>query len=106
LSGLDLGVDFGDIKQPLNQWIDAHWDHAFLLNDRDQTLICALQTIPESKLYCFPGRNPSAEVMAATLFHVLQDKLGCDLQRVRIWEGNQYAEYAPDEERSDVGVRS
>lgn len=101
-----LAVDFGDIKRPLKDWIDAHWDHAFLANDRDEALVCALQTIPESKLYCFPGLNPSAEVMARALFCVMQDELGGDLLRVRIWEAGYYADYVPDDGPSREGTRS
>ena len=96
LDDIGIAIDFGDIKRPLKRWIDTNWDHAFLLNDRDESLICALQTIPESKLYCFPSRNPSAEVMALTLYHVMRRELGCDSLRVRIWEGSQYADYIPD----------
>ena len=104
LDDLGLAVDFGDIKRPLKHWIDTNWDHAFLLNDRDQSLIGALQTIPESKLYCFPGRNPSAEVMAFTLYRVMSLELGGDLLRVRVWEGSQYADYIPDSHDGEEGA--
>ena len=97
LDGLGLAVDFGDIKRPLKEWIDTHWDHAFLANDRDDALICALRALPESKLYCFPGLNPSAEVMAQTLFCVMHEVLGGSLIRVRIWESAQYADYVPED---------
>lgn len=97
LDDLGLAIDFGEIKKPLKRWIDAHWDHAFLLNDRDDLLREALQAIPESKLYCFPGLNPSAEVMAQTLFCLMRAELGKSLLRVRIWEGGQYADYFPGE---------
>jgi 6-pyruvoyltetrahydropterin/6-carboxytetrahydropterin synthase len=96
LDSLGLAIDFGDVKQPLKRWIDEQWDHAFLLNSKDDALVCALRAVPESKLYCFPARNPSAEVMAETLFYALQGPLQNSLQSVRIWEGNQYAEYLPD----------
>ena len=104
LDDLGLAVDFGDIKRPLKNWIDTNWDHAFLLNDRDQSLIGALQTIPESKLYCFPDRNPSAEAMAFTLYGVMSLELGCDLLRVRIWEAGQYADYIPDTHHGQEGA--
>ena len=97
LDDLGLAIDFGDIKRPLKEWLDAHWDHAFLANDQDHALICALRSIPESKLYCFPDLNPSAEVMAQTLFCVMQEVLGGSLMRVRIWEAGQYADYIPDD---------
>lgn len=103
LDDLGLAIDFGEIKKPLKRWIDAHWDHAFLLNDRDDLLIEALQVIPESKLYCFPGLNPSAEVMAQTLSCVMRAQLGDSLLRVRIWEAGQYADYVLQEGNTDEG---
>lgn len=96
LNALGLAIDFGDVKQPLKRWIDEQWDHAFLLNSDDHQLLCGLRAIPESKLYCFPSQNPSAEVMAETLFCVLRGHLNDAVQSVRIWEGGQYAEYVPD----------
>lgn len=105
LDNLGLAVDFGDIKRPLKRWIDSQWDHAFLLNDRDQALICALRTVPESKLYLFPDLNPSAEVMACILFQSLQSELPGGLQSVRIWEGEQYGEYRPNMDCSKEGTR-
>ncbi len=104
LDDLGLAIDFGDIKQPLKRWIDTHWDHAFLLNDRDQVLITALRVVSESKLYLFRGLNPSAEVMACVLFQVMQSEISCEPQSVRIWEAGQYAEYRPDKEQDDEGA--
>ena len=36
----DLGrvVDFGVIKERLGQWLDAHWDHATILYQKDKEL--------------------------------------------------------------------
>jgi len=99
LDGPDLDrtgllVDFGEIKHHLKSWIDQHWDHAFLVNDQDQTLITALQTVPESKVYLFPSMNPSAEAMARRLFQEAKERFGCTVRSVRIWESpTQYAEY-------------
>src|SRR5262249_28068139 len=64
LDALGLGLDFVNIKAPIRAWIDAHWDHAFLLNDRDIYLVDALKRIPESSLYLFHNANPTAEIMA------------------------------------------
>jgi 6-pyruvoyltetrahydropterin/6-carboxytetrahydropterin synthase len=98
LNHLSLAMDFGDVKAPLKCWIDAHWDHAFLLNDRDTALGVALRAIPESKLYFFHGVNPTAEAMAEEFFAVARQQLGDAIQRVRIWESaSQYAEFVPDE---------
>jgi 6-pyruvoyltetrahydropterin/6-carboxytetrahydropterin synthase len=96
LNPLGLAVDFGDIKAPLKAWIDAHWDHAFLLGDADTTLRAALESVPESKLYVFQSVNPSAEAMAETLFGVARRALGDVVRSVRIWESTtQYAEFIP-----------
>jgi 6-pyruvoyltetrahydropterin/6-carboxytetrahydropterin synthase len=98
LDRLGLARDFGDVKAPLKAWIDAHWDHGFLLNDADTALVAALQALPESKLYLFRGMNPSAEAMASELFAEARRQLGSVVQRVRIWESPaQYAEYVPDD---------
>ena len=106
LDDLGLAIDFGDIKRPLRQWIDDHWDHAFLLNDRDEVLIAALRAVPESKLYLFPNLNPTAEVMARSLFQALPAKLTCVVQSVRIWEAEQSAEYIPSRDGENEGART
>ena len=102
LDKLGLSIDFGDVKKPLKKWIDSNWDHAFLVNSDDETLVSALSTVPESKLFKFEHKNPSAEIMAETLYDALQPKLGKALAIVRIWEGlNSYAEYTPNRKVSD-----
>jgi 6-pyruvoyltetrahydropterin/6-carboxytetrahydropterin synthase len=98
LDMLGLVADFGDVKKPLKRWIDEHWDHGFLLNDRDAVMIQALSTVPEAKQYRFAGMNPSAEVMARELFVVARGLVGRIVQSVRIWESShQYAEFRLDE---------
>lgn len=97
LDDLGLVVDFGDVKAPLKRWIDEHWDHGFLLNDRDAAMIQALSGVIEAKQYLFAGTNPTAEVMARELFGVARELVGRIVQSVRIWESpHQYAEYRPD----------
>lgn len=91
-----LAMDFGLVKAEAKGWIDEHWDHAFLANDQDEGLINALRSIPESKLYLFASRNPSAEVMAEELFEQIRRQLGPALLRVRMWESpTQYCEFVP-----------
>jgi len=97
LDALGLSLDFDQLKGHLKAWIDAHWDHGFLVNDRDTRLVEALRALPESKLYLFRGVNPSAEAMARELFAEAQRQFGDVVQRVRIWESpGQYAEFVPD----------
>lgn len=104
LNELGLAVDFRELKGRCEAWIDEHWDHGFLLNDRDTQLIDALRSIPEAKLYLFADLNPSAEAMARELYRVAEQP-GWRVQRVRIWESpNQFGEYANDEVPMSVGT--
>jgi 6-pyruvoyltetrahydropterin/6-carboxytetrahydropterin synthase len=98
LDGLGFALDFQPLKYGLKGWIDAHWDHGFLLNDADTPLVEALQALPEAKLYLFQGVNPSAEAMAHALFDEARRQFGCVVRSVRVWESpNQYAEFVPDD---------
>lgn len=98
LDELGLALDFGLLKGGLKHWIQEHWDHGFLVNDRDVRLIEALKAIPESKLYLFQGVNPSAEAMARELFEEARRQFGLMVRSVRIWESpGQYAEFIPDD---------
>lgn len=95
LDALGLGVDFGELKRRCKTWIDEHWDHGFLLNDRDVQLVEAFRSVPEAKIYLFRDQNPSAEVMARELHGVAQ-QFGWRVESVRIWESsNQFADYIP-----------
>jgi len=101
LDQLGLTLDFRHLKAGLKGWIDANWDHALLLNDRDTGLIDALRGVPECKLYLFSGVNPSTEVVARELFDFARRQFGSAIRRVRVWETpTQYAEYVPDGESS------
>jgi 6-pyruvoyltetrahydropterin/6-carboxytetrahydropterin synthase len=96
VDSIGLALDFGDLKGDLKSWVDQQWDHAFLLNDRDETLIAALRSVPECKLYLFPGLNPSAEVLARAAYEEARRRFGAIISSVRVWESpTAYAEYAP-----------
>lgn len=95
LDELGFVRDFGELKAPLKAWIDLHWDHGFLVNDADVALVQAFAGVPEAKVYCFRGSNPSAEGMARELYVEARHMLGAVVDRVRVWESpSQYAEYA------------
>lgn len=61
-------VDFSVIKEGVGGWIDATWDHAFLLHDQDTALLTFL-TQNDFKYYCLPY-NPTAENLARMLTEV------------------------------------
>lgn len=58
-------MDFADVKQPLKQWINENWDHAYLANENDLLLPTLRQA--DMRVFTFP-HEPSAEVMAKYLF--------------------------------------
>ena len=85
---------FVEVKQRIGQWIESHWDHAFLLNSKDEELVQALRRVEGARLYLFPEENPSTEVMARRLFEEVRRMYGGLVWKVRIWESpRQYAEY-------------
>lgn len=97
LDNLGISIDFGDVKKPLKRWIDENWDHAFLVNDQDEEMLSSLRQLTECKIYAFEGENPTAEVMARTLFDVMTVEIGNSVISIRMWEGlNSYAEYSPN----------
>ena len=91
LDGNDMVLDFAVLKKDIGAWIDTYWDHAFLLDSRDEQLRSALELVPEAKIFLFESRKPTAEILAQTLVEVVS---GMDLpvQEVQIWETDkQYA---------------
>ncbi len=94
LNDLGFVIDFTELKQSVNCWIEEQWDHAFLINSRDIELIEAFKSVKGSRVYVFPEENPSAEVMARELYLRTQELCGVVPSRVRVWESStQYAEF-------------
>jgi 6-pyruvoyltetrahydropterin/6-carboxytetrahydropterin synthase len=86
-------IDFGDLKQRLARWIDDHWEHAFILDSRDEPLRKALATIPESKLFILENAKPTAESLAQTLAAACRGEMHLNVSWVQVWETDrQYAE--------------
>ena len=91
-TGLDtLGrvVDFAVIKQKLGGWIDANWDHATILFDKDKALGSDIEKHTGQKIFYMPN-NPTAENMAAYIIRTVcpglfeNDGIACT--HVRLWE--------------------
>jgi 6-pyruvoyltetrahydropterin/6-carboxytetrahydropterin synthase len=98
--GLDvLGrvVDFSVLKGRLGSWLDAEWDHGFIVYERDSDLLLGLSVIRGAKVY-IAAWNPTAENIAAFLLGlagVLLAGTGVEVVRVRVDETpNCYAEAA------------
>lgn len=77
LDEIGFVIDFSDIKKHVKTWVDANWDHGTLLSSEDSDLVPAILNA-NSKLYLFEKKNPTAEIIAETLFdvtyHMIPDK--------------------------------
>jgi len=96
LDALGRVVDFGVIKEKVGSWIDANWDHGFIINKEDSEGRKALAVLEQQKVFVMDG-NPTAENMARYLLEVVgQNTLRGEhvaLAKVVLWETeNCYAE--------------
>ena len=90
--GLDtLGrvIDFGEVRARLGAWIDANWDHATILYDKDKALGEAIAGKTQQEIFYLP-MNPTAENMAAYLLETVCPGLfkgqGARCVRLRLYE--------------------
>jgi 6-pyruvoyltetrahydropterin/6-carboxytetrahydropterin synthase len=95
LDELGRVVDFSAIKLLVGGWIDAHWDHGTIANEKDTALIDVCNA-NGWVLYTMDG-NPTAENLAAELWHIatrLLMPVNVVLSKVRVYETpNCWAEY-------------
>ncbi len=75
-------VDFSEVKEKLQTWIDSAWDHKLLLNAED-SLIPQLKALREP--FVTLETNPTAETLARFIFEQAR-KLGFPITQVRFWE--------------------
>jgi 6-pyruvoyltetrahydropterin/6-carboxytetrahydropterin synthase len=84
-------MDFGLIKQIMQNVIIDPWDHSFFVADTDLELIRFLQSIPDHKTTIIRG-VPTAENLAKNAFDllapVIQEQYGKNLrlQQLRLFE--------------------
>ena len=83
-------MDFEEIKQSVQKWVDSELDHKMLLNKKDP-LVKILKDLGEPVVVM--DSNPTAENISKYIFdYALSKKL--PVTRVRIWETvNSYADY-------------
>jgi 6-pyruvoyltetrahydropterin/6-carboxytetrahydropterin synthase len=89
-------LDFKLLKDKCKGWLDEHWDHAFLLWERDENALAAVRSCEPHRIYELPY-NPTAENLARYLLEEVCPKLlsgtGATAQRIVIWESEEsYAE--------------
>ncbi len=84
-SGLDergMVLDFGEIKNVVNRWVDDNLDHRMILARRDPA-VAVLQELGEPVFLI--DENPTAENIAKLIYHFALDK-GFPVVEVRLWE--------------------
>lgn len=90
LDRLGMVMDFEEIKERVQKWVDRELDHKMLLNARDP-LVKILRGLGEP-VVTMRG-NPTAERIARLIFDYARGKR-LPVARVRVWETvNSYAEY-------------
>lgn len=98
LTSRDWIDDFDAVKNAVKGVIGKHFDHAFIVDSRDNELIDALGAVDDQKIYVLDGRAPTAERIAEELFRLLSADL-TELFAVRLWEtADQYAEYSAEQQ--------
>ena len=83
-------MDFAEIKQVLNNWIDANLDHKMLLH-RDDPVLPLLRSLREPVFVM--DVNPTAESIARLIFDFAKGQ-GYPIVEVQLWETDTcYATY-------------
>lgn len=86
----DIGmlVDFGVIKSHLGEWVDDHWDHAFIVYEKDEATLDFLKQ--EKTKHFIIDCNPTAENLAAFLLSLcpamFNDIEGLTITSIKFWE--------------------
>ncbi len=70
LDALGRVIDFGVIREKLGSWIDANWDHATILHEKDKPLGEAIAAKTGQTVFYLPY-NPTAENLARYLLEVV-----------------------------------
>jgi 6-pyruvoyltetrahydropterin/6-carboxytetrahydropterin synthase len=92
LDGRGMLIDFGEIKQVVAAWIDAHLDHRMVLR-RDDPAVPQLRELGEP-LYLL-DENPTAENLAKLIFDACQEH-DFPILEVKLWETPRcHAVYRP-----------
>jgi 6-pyruvoyltetrahydropterin/6-carboxytetrahydropterin synthase len=89
LDALGRIIDFGKVREILGDWIDEHWDHTTILNEKDHELGDVIAARTGQIIYYIKG-NPTAERMAEYLLNNICPALfassGATCTRITLWE--------------------
>ena len=92
LNKYDFVIDFDDIKEHFDQWVQTHWDHVTIVSESDKPLIEFLEK-EQQNYFLIPGdKNTTAECLSEFLYHQFNDILNSlndsriNLVSVRVYE--------------------
>lgn len=91
-------LDFNEMK-PIQKWLDANWDHATIVSDKDKNLIDFLKK--EKQRHFIMQDNPTAENMCREIYKIARKIIPGKLAiyQVSVWETEtSEAIYLPHEE--------
>lgn len=97
LDPLGRVIDFSLLKKRIGGWIETHWDHNFLVYEKDAEVIGMLKHISDHKEPFICPFNPTVENIASYLLFEAAPRLlegtGVTLTKVTLFETeNCYAE--------------
>ncbi|MGB7347605.1 MAG: 6-carboxytetrahydropterin synthase QueD [Pirellulaceae bacterium] len=85
-------LDFKQLKNCVNQWLDDNWDHTFILWDQDDNGLAAIRSSQPHRVYELDC-NPTAENMASHFLHkicpTILEGTGATAFKVRLWESEE-----------------
>ena len=89
-------LDFKQLKLKCKGWLDDHWDHTFVLWNKDENGLQAIRSSQPHRVYELDA-NPTAENMAKHFLEVVCPEIlsgtGASAYKVRLWESEEtYAE--------------
>ena len=82
LDGRGMVVDFGDVKDIVQRWVDEKLDHKMILR-KDDELVKILKSLKEP--YFLMDENPTAENLAKLVFDFAKSKK-LPVTSVTFWE--------------------
>lgn len=90
LDKLGMVMDFEEIKQKVQKWVDSELDHKMLLNERDP-LVRVFKDLGEP--FVTLEGNPTAEAIARLVFDYAKSRK-LPVTEVRLWETvNSFASF-------------
>lgn len=85
-------LDFKQLKTSVKSWLDDHWDHAFVLWERDENGLAAIRSSEPHRIYELKS-NPTAENMAIHFLDEIAPRIlqgsGAEAYKVRLWESEE-----------------